>query len=142
MDIDNVECPKFAWIIIIGLGCIDLFRGFIHTVLLEFAANSIFVIDLSGGVDNQMFLLGIFGISNYLTGIMLILIGFKARHLVPIMLPIIPVIYLLGTLMIARVTTPSAQLGGGPYILIYFLVCIITFITIIAMKIKKKNILK
>jgi len=142
MDIDNVECPKFAWIIIIGLGCIDLFRGFIHTVLLEFVANSIFVIDLSGGVDNQMFLLGIFGISNYLTGIMLILIGFKARHLVPIMLPIIPVIYLLGTLMIARVTTPSAQLGGGPYMLIYFLVCIITFITIIAMKIKKKNILK
>ena len=137
MDINNIECPKFAWIIIIGLGCIDLFRGFVHTVLLEFAALNIFVIDLSGGVDNQMFLLGIFGISNYLTGIMLILIGFKARYLVPIMLPIIPVVYLLGTLMIARVTTPSAQLGGGPYMIIYFIVCIITFIAIIAMKIKK-----
>jgi len=138
MDINNIECPKFAWIIIIGLGCIDLFRGFVHTVLLEFAALNIFVIDLSGGVDNQMFLLGIFGISNYLTGIMLILIGFKARHLVPIMLPIIPVVYLIGTLMIARVTTPSAQLGGGPYMLIYFFVCIITFIGIITLKIKKK----
>ena len=70
---------------------------------------------------------------------MLILIGFKARHLVPIMLPIIPAIYLLGTSMIARVTTPSAQLGGGPYMMIYFIVCIVTFLAIIAVKIKKKN---
>jgi len=41
--------------------------------------------------------------------------------------------------MIARVTNPSAQLGGGPYMMIYFIVCIITFIAIIAVKIKKKK---
>ena len=77
---NNRDIPKFAWIITIGLGCIDLTRGFLHTFMLEFAANNIFVIDLSGGVENQMFLLGTFGISNYLTGIMLILIGLKARE--------------------------------------------------------------
>jgi len=79
MDINDIICPKFAWIVMIGLGCFDLIRGFIHTVLLEFAALNIFVIDLSGGVDNQMLLLGIFGITNYLTGIMFILIGLKLR---------------------------------------------------------------
>ena len=57
MDINNIKCPKFAWIITISLGCIDLTRGFIHTVMLEYAANNIFVIDLSGGVNNQMYLL-------------------------------------------------------------------------------------
>ena len=53
----------------IDLGCIDLIRGFIHTVMLEFAAKNIFVIDLFVGVNNQMFLLGMFG------GFWLILIG-------------------------------------------------------------------
>jgi hypothetical protein len=136
MDINNIKCPKFAWIITIGLGCFDLIRGFIHTVMLEFAANNIFVIDLSGGVDNQMLLLGTFGISNYLTGIMLILIGLKARELIPIILPAIPVTYLLGTLLISRVVTPTAQLGGVPYMLVYFAVCIVTFIAILAVNIK------
>ena len=131
MDITNIKCPKFAWIIMIALGCIDLIRGFIHTVLLEFAASNIFVIDLSGGVENQMFLLGIFGISNYLTGIMLILIGLKARELVPILLPVIPLVYWFGTALISRVATPTAQFGGGPYMLAYFAVCIATFLAIV-----------
>lgn len=138
MDIDDIKCPKFAWIIMIGLGCFDLLRGFMHTVLLEFAAINIFEIDLAGGVDNQMFLLGIFGISNYLTGIMFILIGLKARQLVPIMLPIIPITYLLGTALIYRVVTPTAQLGGAPYMMAYFVVCIATFIAILVVKIKNR----
>lgn len=138
MDINDIQCPKFAWIIMIGLGCFDLIRGFIHTVLLEFAATYIFVIDLSGGVDNQMLLLGIFGISNYLTGILFILIGLKARQLVPIMLPIIPAVYLLGTVLISRVSNPTAQLGGGPYMLVYFAVCIAASLAILIIKIKHR----
>ena len=138
MDITNIKCPKFAWIIMIALGCIDLIRGFIHTVLLEFAASNIFVIDLSGGVENQMFLLGIFGISNYLTGIMLILIGLKARELVPILLLGIPMIYFLGTALISRVATPTAQLGGGPYMLAYFAICIVTFIATIVVNVSSR----
>ncbi len=138
MDINDIKCPKFAWIIMIGLGCFDLIRGFMHTVILEFAAINIFVIDLSGGVDNQMLLLGIFGISNYLTGIMFILIGLKARQLVPIILPVIPAIYFLGTALISRVANPTAKLGGGPYMLVYFAVCIATFIAILVVKIKNR----
>ena len=139
MDINDMKCPKFAWIVMVCLGCFDLVRGFIHTVLLEFAALNIFVIDLSGGVDNQMLLLGIFGITNYLTGIMFILIGLKARHLVPIMLPVIPLAYLGGTALIARVANPTAQLGGGPYMLVYFAVCIATSLAILVIKIKNRK---
>jgi hypothetical protein len=138
MDIRNIECPKFAWILIIGLGCFDLIRAFIHTVLLEFAALNIFVIDLSGGVDNQMLLLGVFGISNYLTGILFILIGLTARHLVPIMLPVIPVAYFGGSALISRVATPSAKLGGGPYMLVYLVVCVIASLAILIIKIRNK----
>jgi hypothetical protein len=139
MDINEIKCPKFAWILMVGLGCIDLIRGFIHTFLLEFAALNIFVIDVSGGVDNQMFLLGIFGISNYLTGIMFILIGLKARPLVPIMLPAIPIVYLGGTALISRTTSPTAQLGGGPYMLIYFALCIAASIAILVITIKNRR---
>jgi len=139
MDINDIKCPKFAWILMIGLGCVDLIRGFIHTFMLEFAALNIFEIDLSGGVDNQMFLLGIFGISNYLTGIMLILIGLKARHLVPIMLPAIPTIYFGGIALISRTASPTAQLGGGPYMLIYFALCIAASIAILVITIKNRR---
>ena len=123
----------------ICLGCIDLIRGFIHTVMLEFAAINIFVIDLSGGIDNQMFLLGTFGISNYLTGIMFILIGLKARELVPIILPIIPATYFIGTAIISGVANPTASLGGGPFMLIYFAVCIATFIAVVIVNIKSET---
>ena len=123
----------------IGLGCLDLFRGFMHTFMLEFAALNIFVIDLSGGVDNQMFLLGTFGISNYLTGIMFILIGLKARHLVPIMFPVIPIVYFGGAALISRTANPTAQLGGGPYMLIYFALSIAASIAILVINIKNRS---
>lgn len=59
---------------------------------------------------------------------MLILIGLKARDVVPILLPIIPLIYWFGTALISRVAILTAQLGSGPYMLAYFAVCIATFV--------------
>ncbi len=123
----------------IALGCIDLFRGFIHTVLLDYAATNVFVIDVSGGVENQMFLLGIFGISNYLTGILFILIGLRARELVPIVLPVIPLVYVFGNMLISRVVTPTAELGGSPYMLVYFVVCIVTFVAVLVVNFMNKT---
>ena len=123
----------------IALGCVDLFRGFIHTVLLDYAAMNIFVIDVSGGVENQMFLLGMFGISNYLTGILFIVIGLRARELVPIVLLVIPLVYVFGTGLISRVATPTAQLGGGPYMLAYLVVCIVTFVAVVVVNFMNKT---
>jgi hypothetical protein len=70
---------------------------------------------------------------------MLILIGLKARELVPIILPAIPVTYLLGTVLISRVAASTAELGGSPFMLIYSAVCIVTFIAILVVNIKSKK---
>jgi hypothetical protein len=86
-----------------------------------------------------MFLLGILGISNYLTGILFILIGLRTRELVPIVLPLIPLVYVFGTALISRVVTPTAQLGGGPYMLVYFVVCIVTFVAVLVVNFMNKT---
>lgn len=131
LNLEKFETPKFAWIILAGLGFVDLFRGFVHTFLLEYAATNIAGLDLSVAALDQMFLLGLFGISNYLTGIMFILIALKARNLVPYILPAIPVIYLLGSRVVLLTAQPQAAFGGIPFMTIYNLVCIVTFITIV-----------
>jgi len=140
MNIHDIECPKFAWILLVCLGCIDLFRGFVHTVLLEHAALNIFVIDSSGGVDNQIFLLGLFGITNFITGILFILIGLSARHLVPIVLPMIPLVYIAGSSLIRRVASPTAELGGLSFMNIYLVTCIVAFILIVVINLRKRMI--
>jgi hypothetical protein len=139
MNLTYLKCPRFAWIVLIALDCFDLLRGFIHTVLLDYAATNIFVIDVSGGIENQMFLLGIFGTSNYITGILFILIGLRTRELVPIVLPLIPLVYVFGTALISRVITPTAQLGGGFYMLVYFVVCIVTFVAVLVVNFMNKT---
>jgi hypothetical protein len=102
-----------------------------NTFLLEYAAANIAGLDLSVAAQDQMFLLGVFEISNYLTGIMFILIGLKARNLVPPVLIVIPIIYLIGYRIVRLTAQPESAFEGGPFMMNYFLVCIITFIAII-----------
>lgn len=116
------------------LGCLDLVRGFMHTVLLEYAALNIMGLDLAVARDDQLLLLGTFGISNLLTGMMLILIAMKARNIVPYVFLIIPVSYLSGGFLISRVASSSARLGGLPMMIGYITVCIGTFVAILIWK--------
>ena len=120
------EVPMFAGVVALGLGCVDLVRGVIHTVLLEYAAVFIMGLDLSVARENQLFLLGVFGISNFITGTFLFLIALKARELVPYVLLMIPVWYLVGMAVISRTVIPQAALGGVPMMLAYFIICIVT----------------
>jgi hypothetical protein len=98
----------------------------VHTVLVEYAAVFIMGLDLSVIRDNQLFLLGVFGISNFITGTFLILIALKARELVPYVLLMIPAWYLVGMAVISRTVIPQAALGGVPMMLGYFIICILT----------------
>lgn len=136
----ELDCPKFAWIILTCLGCLDLVRGFMHTFMLEYAAEYIMGLDLLVARDDQLLLLGVFGISNYLTGCMLILIGLKARNIVPYIFLVIPVSYILGSRLISQVASSTARLGGLPMMNTYILVCIGTFVAILIWNyVKKKN---
>jgi hypothetical protein len=121
------------------LGCVDLVRGFIHTFLLEYAAEFIMGLDLAVARDDQLLLLGTFGISNYITGMMLILIGMKARNIVPYVFLVIPVSYMSGAFLISSIASSSARLGGLPMMMVYIIVCILTFVAIVLWNYSKKK---
>ncbi len=94
MDKEKTQVPKFVWIVLILLGGIDLVRGFMHTVALEYAALNIAGLDLTTSTaTEQLRLLGTFGISNWITGVAFILIGLKAKHIVLHIMGLIPVAY-------------------------------------------------
>jgi hypothetical protein len=124
---ENTHIPRFVSVVTIALGCIDLIRGFVHTILLEYAA-----LNIAG-----------FDFSNYLTGIMLILIGWKARPLALIMLGVIPVAYAIGVAGIrinsAAYAPPQAAWRGATPMLVYLVISAITFVAGVWMTRQRKK---
>jgi hypothetical protein len=136
--------PKFVSTAVIVLGCLDILRGFMHTILLDFAATNIAGFDLSTSLAGDLLQqMGAFGISNYLTGIMLILIGWKARPLALIMLGVIPAAYVIGVIGIKVNSAPyapsQAAWGGTTFMLVYLAVCAITFIAGVWITLNRKK---
>ena len=86
---------------------------------------------------------GAFGISNYLTGIMLILIGWKVRPLALIMVGFIPSAYAIGIAGIKVNSAPyapsQAAWGGATFMLVYLAVCVITFIAGVSTTLYRKK---
>jgi len=136
--------PRFVSVVAIVLGCFDLVRGFLHTILLDFAATNIAGLDLSTQQAGDLLqLMGSFGISNYLTGIMLILIGWKARPLALAMLGIIPVAYIIGMAGIqinsAAYAPSEAAWGGMRPMLVYLSISAITFVAGVWVTLQRKK---
>lgn len=109
----------------------DLVRGFMHTILLDYAATNIAELDLSTHLAGDLLqMMGTFGISNYLTGVMLILLGWKARPLALAMLGIIPIAYAIGIVGIkinsAAYAPSQAAWGGTGPMLVYLAISAIT----------------
>lgn len=126
MTAKQIETPRFAWIILICVGVVDLIRGFMHTVMIKYAAANIAMLDLSSAADDQMFLLGVFGISNYLTGVLFIIIGLKARQIAHYVLAVIPAVYVIGVLMLRSNVTPQSAFLGSSFMIAYLAVCAVT----------------
>jgi hypothetical protein len=118
---------KFPANILLILGFIDIFRGFLHTFEINWAAVTFAKLDLSFAANDQLFLLGIFGISNILTGLLYILISRKAKEITPYVLLIIPLSYLIGLIGL-RLSgiTPASAFEGKYFMYVYFATCIIT----------------
>ena len=115
------------------LGGIDLLRGFMHTVVLPYSATHIACLDLSGPTAPDLLrLLGLFGISNYITGATLILTGLYARPIALVLLGMIPAFYGLGLLTIHAAMNPyppsTAQWGGRPFMMINLSLYVLTFL--------------
>ena len=130
----NRPIPKFISIMAVFLGVIDLLRGFMHTVVLPYSATHIACLDLSGPTAPDLLrLLGLFGISNYITGATLILTGLYARPIALVLLGLIPAFYGLGLLTIHAAMNPyppsTAQWGGRPFIMVNLSLYVLTFLT-------------
>jgi uncharacterized membrane protein len=129
----ETQVPRFVWITLIILGCIDLVRGFMHTVLLEYSAINIAGFDLTTSTaTEQLRLLGTFGISNWITGVLFILIGLKAKHISIHVMGLIPVAYGFSMLAIrmnlANYAQSQAAWGGLAMLVPYLIVATMTFI--------------
>ena len=129
----NRPIPKFISIMAVFLGVIDLLRGFMHTVVLPYSATHIASLDLSGPTAPDLLrLLGLFGISNYITGATLILTGLYARPIALILLGLIPAFYGLGVLTIHAAMNPyppsTAQWGGRPFMMVNLSLYVLTFL--------------
>ena len=129
----NRPIPKFISIMTVFLGVIDLLRGFMHTVVLPYSATHIACLDLSGPTAPDLLrLLGLFGISNYITGATLILTGLYARPIALVLLGLIPAFYGLGLLSIHAAMNPyppsTAQWGGRPFMMINLSLYVLTFL--------------
>jgi hypothetical protein len=130
---DKSVYPKIVSIVAVVLGCLDLIRGLMHTILIRYAATTIAGLDLSTSqAGDLLVLMGSFGISNYISGLALILMGWKSRELAWIMLGLIPAAYLVGGLAIrfnsSGFALSQAAWGGKPMMLVYMAICLITFL--------------
>ncbi len=146
MNKERTQVPDFVWIVLIFLGCIDLIRGFMHTVVLEYAALNIAGLDLTTSTaPEQLRLLGTFGISNWITGAAFILIGLKAKHISIHIMGLIPAAYGFSMIAIRMNASGYAQTtatwGGMNLMVPYLIVCGVTFVAgIMVPKVRRKQV--
>jgi hypothetical protein len=123
---DAVRLPATLLFI---LGILDLVRGFMHTFLLRWSGVHIAGFDPVTTPSDQFFMLGAFGISNFLTGFLFLLISRRARELSPYVLAIIPATYLLGMIGIGAAGVQAQAVFGGRYfMMMYLAACVITVV--------------
>ncbi|OBH07495.1 hypothetical protein A5696_22755 [Mycobacterium sp. E2699] len=110
------------------LGILDVVRGFMHTFLLRWSAVHIAGFNPLTTPPDQYFLLGAFGVSNFLTGFLYFLVSRRAKKLSPYVLLIIPLAYLLGMIGIAvSGVHMQAAFEGKYFMMAYLAICVVTF---------------
>lgn len=113
--------PSYPAIVLLIIGILDLIRGVLHTFLVSWSSETFAHLDLSVAKNNQLWLLGTFGISNILTGLIYILISKKAPALAPYILLIIPIAYLIGIIGLRSASIVAEADFLGKYMMIFYL---------------------
>jgi len=129
--------PRFVSVITVILGTVDIVRGFMHTILLPYSATHIACLDLSGPTASDLLrLLGLFGISNFITGATLILTGLYARPVALALLVLIPFFYGIGLITIHQAMNSypptTAHWGGRPMMVVILFIYLVTFLAAFA----------
>lgn len=124
--------PFFVSAVVVLLGFNDLLRGVMHTIFLKYSATSIAGLDLATNQSGDLLmLLNAFGISNYLTGIMLLMLACTSRLCSLVMLGLIPLIYILFFESLQPLLNlyqpPQSPFLGKYYMLFYLSISGLTF---------------
>lgn len=110
-------------IVLILAGLMDIRRGIAHTFQVKYSAEHLAGIEL---IPDSLMLMGAFGVSNFLTGFIFLLIGWKAKHLSPYILLLIPVSYFIGGMGIAsQRIQPDGEFIGRYMLVVYMSICLI-----------------
>jgi hypothetical protein len=107
------------------LGLVDLLRGVLHTFFVNWAAKTFAKLDLSAARQDQLTLLGAFGISNLLTGVIFILISIEDPPLSEYALLTIPCAYAVGVIGMRTSGVKARSAFYGRYFMMGYLgVCL------------------
>ncbi len=137
------QLPRFVSLVAVSLGCFDVVRGLVHTVLVGNVGVEIAGLDLAGatGLD-QLTLMVAFGYSNFITGAALIYLGMTSRPGALVMLAIIPLALIVAGASIGY--WGSGLVGQGSFpgadnMRVYALVCVLTVVSAIVVRWRRRR---
>ena len=115
--------------VLLVLGLVDLVRGVLHTFFVDRVAKVFARLDLATARQDQLTLMGAFGISNLLTGALFLLVSVEAPQLAAWVLLAVLCAYAMGVAGIrsAGVRRESAFLGRY-FMMVYLGLCVVTFL--------------
>ena len=115
---------KINTIVLTVIAIVDIIRGYMHTFNINYASANIAKIDPH---PDAMYLLGVFGMSNFLTAFIYLIIVWKAKHITPYILLIIPLGYLVGIIGLKIQDVQMQSDFNGQYMMFgYFTICLLT----------------
>lgn len=100
------------------LGIVDFIRGFMHTFLNDYASNNFAQIQQE---PDALFLLAVFGVSNFVTSFIFFIVYFKARHLSPHILLAVFTGYVVGIMGIGAAGLTMESPFYGQYMMLIYL---------------------
>ncbi len=137
------QYPRFVSFVAVGLGCFDILRGIVHTVLAGSLAVDLSGIDVSGpsGRD-QIVLMTAFGHANFITAAALIQAGLTSRAASLVLLAVIPLALLIAGVSLNYWGADLQGVGvfpGKANMRMYALICIATVTTALVIRWRKRS---
>lgn len=136
--------PRFVSVVAVLLGCFDLIRGLVHTVLFGSVGAPTAGLDLAGPTGrDQLMLMAAFGSANFITGAALIYLGLANRFGALVLMAVIPVAMFITGVSIAYWEVDLVGQGvfpGTGNMTIYVLICTATVVAGLALAKRPSNV--
>ncbi|MEO1079698.1 MAG: hypothetical protein AAFY29_09090 [Pseudomonadota bacterium] len=134
--------PRFVSFVAVGLGCFDIVRGVVHTVLAGSLAVDVSGIDVSGPSGRDLIvLMTAFGHANFITAAALIQAGLTSRMASLILLSVIPLALLIAGVSLHYWGADLQGVGVFPgmnNMRMYMLICTATVATALLLRWRRR----